>query len=66
MTNEELLARAEKAEKELAELKANVANVLKAAFEIFRQQQESYSVATALAAKVKQLEDRIKNGPRWN
>jgi malate/lactate dehydrogenase len=63
MTNDELLARAEKAEKELAELKANVA---KAAVEIFRQQQESYSVATALAAKVKQLEDRIKNGPRWN
>jgi hypothetical protein len=57
MTNDELLARAETAEKELAEFKTQAQ---KAAEAIFHQQQESYLVATAMAAYIKQLEAQIK------
>jgi hypothetical protein len=57
MTSEEVLARAEKAEKELAEFKAQAQ---KAAEAIFHQQEESYRSALAMAAYIKQLEAQIK------
>jgi hypothetical protein len=57
MTNEELLARAEKAEAELAEFKAQGLIVVKA----FADQQEvSYRNLLAAAAYIKQLEAQIK------
>jgi hypothetical protein len=57
MTNEELLARAEKAEKELAEFKAQAQKVGEA---IFHQQGESYRMVMTMAAKIKELEAQIK------
>jgi hypothetical protein len=57
MTNEELLARAEKAEADLAEVKAQGLIVVKAFAD---QQAESYRSALAMAAYIKQLEAQIK------
>jgi hypothetical protein len=57
MTNEELLARTEKAEKELAEFKAQAQKVGEA---VFHQQEESWLVVTAMYARIKQLESQIK------
>jgi hypothetical protein len=57
MTNEELLARAEKAEAELAEAKAQAQIIVKG----FADQQEtSYRNLLASAAKIKQLEAQLK------
>jgi hypothetical protein len=57
MTNEELLARAEKAEAELAEVKAQAQIVVK---EFADQQEVSYRNLLAAAAKIKQLEGELK------
>jgi hypothetical protein len=57
MTNGKLLARAEKAEKELAEFKSQTE---KAAKELFHQQEESWLVVKAMFARIRQLEAQIK------
>jgi hypothetical protein len=58
MTNEELLARAEKAEAELAELKAQIQITVK---ELIDQQDISYRNLLGAAAKIKQLEAQLKD-----